>query len=392
MDERSGFDIKTDTGLTLEQFRDLFHRLPSLPLQFKYDKNSKTSSDSLYIYLMKLRTGRTHDDIGNFFNINRNTVTERINKVRLAMETDFVYENVNFLRSRADLAKHTSLFSQRLFCNGDTSRPVLVLDGTYIYVQKSSNFEFQKLSFSAQKKRNFVRVMMTTTTDGTIVSALGPYPASSNDAKVLQSIVENSNAFEHSVAGDVLLLDRGFRDCEPLLKRRGFDVRSPSSIQRSENNKQLSTKEANETRFVTANRYGVETRNGHLKTFKIFQKEWNNITLPHLMTDVRVCAALVNMYFRTIESNKNMADEIATKMLNQLNIPNRLSAIVHKDAFQKQVKNFVEFDDFQALPQLTNVDLIRIALGSYQIRQAPSYCQVHMKANESRFVVYTCSV
>lgn len=174
MNENSSFDIRIDTGLTHAQFKDLFERLPSLCHQFKYDKNSQTSTDSLYMYLMKMRTGRTNDDIGRIFGKTRSAVTRRLRKVRLAMENDFVFENVNCLFTRHQLAERsTSLLSQMLFCKGDVTRPVLVLDGTYVYVQKSSNYQFQKSSYNSYKKRNFVRVMICTTTGGTIVFALG---------------------------------------------------------------------------------------------------------------------------------------------------------------------------------------------------------------------------
>lgn len=378
-----------DTALTPDQFKDLFQRLPSLPHQFKYDRNGTTANDALYMYLMKIRTGRTNDDIGSIFNINRNTVTDRLNKVRIAMENDFVYENVNTVLNRSHLAQRSTIMSQVLFCNGDIDRPVLVLDGTYVYVQHSSNHEFQKLSYNGQKKRNFIRVMMCTTTDGRIVFCLGPYPASTNDAKVLKSIFENSNAFDSLDQGDVFLVDRGFRDCVGYLKGRGFTVHTPASIPQGK--KQLSTIQANETRLVTANRYGVETRNGHFKTiFKIFQKEWNNKTLPHMMTDFRICAALINVYFKTIESNQGMAAGIATQMLNRLQTPNELSTIVFGCHFQKRLKEFTRFVNFKALPQLDSTDLIWISLGRYQIKQAPRYGQVHFKANNSEFVVFEC--
>lgn len=190
-------EFKMDTALTPQQFKDLLQRLPSLHHQFKHDRNNTKATDALYMYLMKMRNGRTNDDIGRVFNITRTIVTDRLNKVRKAMENDFVYENVNFVLSRDQLAQRSTLLSQVLFCNGDIYRPVLVLDGTYVYIQKSSNYEFQKLSYNSHKKPNFLRVMMCTTTDGTIVFALGPYPASTNDAKVLESIFENSNAFDH---------------------------------------------------------------------------------------------------------------------------------------------------------------------------------------------------
>lgn len=378
-----------DTALTRVQFDDLFQRLPSLRQQFIYDRNGTAAADALYMYLMKMRTGRTNDDIGRIFNITRTAVTNQLNKVRLAMERDFVFENVNYVRSRNDLAGCSTLLSQMLFCDSDISRPVLVLDGTYVYIQKSSNYTFQKLSYNAYKKRDFVRVMMCTTTDGAIVFAMGPYAASTNDAKVLKSIFENTNAFDHLIPGDVFLVDRGFRDCKEFLEESGFNVQTPASL--AQNQKQLSTAEANRSRLVTANRYGVETRNGHLKTiFKIFQKEWNDIILPHLMTDLRVCAALINVYFRKIESNRGMAVEIARQMLNRLNTPNELSKVVLSYAFQKNLKAFTQLNNFNQLPQLDKMDLTWIALGSYQIRQAQSYSQVHVEANNGEFVVFEC--
>lgn len=222
---KSDFEFKTDTGLTRAQFTDLFQRLPSISDEFKYDKNDDIAIESLYIYLMKLRTGRTNDDIGSVFGITRFTVTERLNKIRKILELDFVFRHVNFELTRAEMAKRTSLLSQTIFCGGDTSRPVLVLDGTYVYIQKSSNYDFQKQSYNAHKKRNFIRVMVCTTTDGTILFVLGPYAASTNDATIMASLVEHSNAFKQLAQGDVIILDRGFRDCVDLVREKGFDVK-----------------------------------------------------------------------------------------------------------------------------------------------------------------------
>lgn len=382
------FDFRTDTGLTKDQFEDLLRRLPSLSKELGND----IAFDSLYTYLMKMRTGRTNDDIGAKFNITRFGVTKRMNKVRNAMEEDFVFKNVNFMNTREELAQHTTQFSQMLFCNGE-NRPVLVFDGTYIWCQKSSNFEFQKLSYSAQKKRNFVRVMVCTTTDGTIISVLGPYPASTNDANVLTSISNNSTTLDNLQQGDVIILDRGFRDCVPSLEQRGFVVKTPDFLGPAKNmpRKQFTTEEANRTRLVTANRYCVETRNGHFRTiFKIFQKEWCNVTLPHLMKDISICAALINVYFKSVESNKGRSVEIATLMLNRLHTPNYLSTIVSSNAFQRSLRTFVQFYDFYGLPELNTDDLLTIALGTYQIRMAPSYCQKHLNANNSEFAVFAC--
>lgn len=238
---KSDFEYRTNTGLTRAQFMDLFGRLPCISTEFKYDKNNETATESLYMYLMKLRTGRTNDDIGLIFGITRFTVTERMNKVRKVLEDDFVYKNVNFELTREELAQRTTPLSQMLFCNGDPSRPVITLDGTYIYIQKSSNYDFQKQSYNGQKKRNFIRVMVCTTTDGTIVFVLGPYPASTNDASIMNSLVERSDAFKQLNRGDVILLDRGFRDCIDTIKKAGFDVKMPHLLKKTESNKQFTT-------------------------------------------------------------------------------------------------------------------------------------------------------
>lgn len=384
----SDADVKIDTGLTPEQFEDLFQRLRSLREELK---NDKKASNSLYMYLMKIRTGRTDEDIGRLFNVTRVTVGSRLNKVRAAMEKDFADKNVNRLLSRQKLANHTTFLSQMIFCNSDVSKPVLIMDGTYVYVQKSSNFEIQKQTYSDQKKRNFVRIMNCVTTDGYIVFTLGPYPAVKNDAQIMQSILENYNALDNLNAGDVILLDRGFRDCVHLLTNKGFDVRTPAFLQRSQNKQQFTTSEANQSRFVTANRYGVETRNGHVKTiFKIFQKEWNPQAFLHLMADYRICAALINVYYESIESNKGMAIEIGTRMLDRLETPNQLSRIVLRNDFQKNLIRFVPFHDFEQLPSLSKTDLIMIALGKYQIKKANSYCYEHLKSNQFQFSVFTC--
>lgn len=314
LDVKSDFEYRIDTGLTRAQFLDLFGRLPSISSEFKYDKNNETATESLYMYLMKLRTGRTNDDIGSIFKITRFTVTERMNKIRKVLESDFVYKNVNFAMTREQLAQCTTPLSQMLFCNGDTSRPVLILDGTYIFIQKSSNYDFQKQSYNGHKKRNFVRVMVCTTTDGTILFVLGPYPASTNDASIMNSLIEQSDAFKNLNRGDVIILDRGFRDCTDTIKKAGFDAKLPHSILKSQKNQQFTTQQANESRLVTANRYAIETRNGHFKTiFKIFSKEWLNHNLTYMMTDFRVAAALINLYFKTVESHKDRAAQIAKK-------------------------------------------------------------------------------
>lgn len=377
--------VKRDTGLTHEQFDDLLNSLPSL--QNAYRCHTK-SSDSLYMYLMKMRTGVPNEDIGNYFSLNKMTIGRRIKEARQALEKDFAMKYVNFVPKREDLISESTVLCQTIFCQNE-NKAVLICDGTYIFVNKSRNYEFQKATYTDQKKRNFIKVMMYITPNGTIVYALGPFPAVDNDAKILKKIDEESRALSTLHRGDILMLDRGFRDCQEYFVNKGFDVKMPSLVQKSSKNGQLSTKDANETRLITANRFAVETRNGHLKTmFKVFNMVWGSLSIPHLMVDVKICTALINRYHKTFEPNKGIAKEIGLRMLRRVNIQNDLAKIVNTNNFTRNLKKFELFDDFDTLPSLDGLNLIYIALGKYQIKQAESYCSRHMKDCDGRFNVF----
>lgn len=54
------------------------------------------------------------------------------------------------------------------------------------------------------------------------------------------------------------------------------------------------------------------------------------------------------------------------------------------------MRNFLPFEDYDSLPALTPLELIYISLGKYQIKQAESYCQEHLKKNDSQFAMFKC--
>lgn len=213
--------------------------------------------------------------------------------------------------------------------------------------------------------------------------------SSDNDATILRKIDEKSRGFNVLRRGDILLLDRGFRDCVHYFEEKGLVVKMPSLVQNSTKKGQLTTTDANQTRLITANRFAVETRNGHLKTiFKVFNMVWGSLSLPHLMADVKICTALINRYHKTFEPNKGIAHEIGMRMLRRVNMENSLATIVNAHNFTRILKSFEPFDAYDDLPSLNGLDLIFIALGKYQIKQAESYCSRHFKGDDGNFNVF----
>ena len=56
-------------------------------------------------------------------------------------------------------------FVQHLLANG-MPVAVLVMDGTYMYIQKSGNYSLQRQTFSGHKHRPLVKPKMLVGTDG----------------------------------------------------------------------------------------------------------------------------------------------------------------------------------------------------------------------------------
>ena len=94
----------------------------------------------------------------------------------------------------------------------------------------------QRLTYSDQKKRHFVRPFTVCCSDGLIVDIYGPFAAVNNDASILKQLLEEENE-QNNVSlrsilrpGDFLILDRGFRDCGKQLKKElKLNIRMPAS-------------------------------------------------------------------------------------------------------------------------------------------------------------------
>ena len=106
----------------------------------------------------------------------------------------------------------------------------MIADGTYCYIQKSSHYEFQRKTYSVQKKRNLIKPFLVCAADGTIIDIYGPYDAILNDANIMERVLsEDKSLRELIMEGDILIADRGFRDCKRNIKKKyKIDVITPT--------------------------------------------------------------------------------------------------------------------------------------------------------------------
>lgn len=375
--------METYIGLTSDQFENVLRRV--YPALSRIYRDPTKAENALYIYLMKLRTNQTNAQIAPLFGVNQRVISSRIRNVREIIHRDFVPVHL-FNRSREDILQHTSSLSRRLY-NVNENTAVVTWDGTYVYTIISSNYNFQKQTYSVHKKRNLVKFMMCVSTDGLILGAYGPFAAQKNDATILTEIMnEQGNIFENFRPGDVMVLDRGFRDCVATLQNRNFVVKIPA-FTKSSSKRQLTKQQANRSRFVTKTRFVVEVRNGHIKNRWKYLKEVKiHQSVPYLEKDFQIGSALINAFSSEILSDKRDWEKVTDLMAARNNDRTSLKVMVQ----HIPARSFTQVNNLSLFPKLTYENLKAISQGTYQINQARSYCQMHLAANNGNFVVNIC--
>ncbi|XP_052280296.1 uncharacterized protein LOC127877986 isoform X5 [Dreissena polymorpha] len=238
------------TGLTKDQFSTLIGDVDDI-------RTTKTRSirTCIALLLVKLRTSLGNALLSTLFNMTIAQIRRALKSSRKSLMKSFVPKNMGFKHvSREEIkTTHTRPLAQELFAASDQNKSIIVLDGTYIYIQKSSNFSFARRSYSMHKHRPLVKPMIVVSTTGYIISILGPYLADSknSDANILKHIInQNTEDFKSWIQeGDVVVVDRGFRDASTVLEELGVTMQMPSFMRKGST--QHTSEESNKSRLVT---------------------------------------------------------------------------------------------------------------------------------------------
>ena len=224
---------------------------------------------------------------------------------------------------------------------------------------------------------------------GYIVSTFGPYyaDAKNNDAEIMKNIIIHNKGGTNDWLRptDILIVDRGFRDCIPLLENLGYTTHMPRFLNKSQ--KQFSTEEANNTRITTKVRWVVEACNGRVKQWRFFDKVMPNTLLPVVSDYFSIVCAIINRFSDTYVNDTSKDDKLAKKILSLLNETNELEKYVKdiKDGSERRLK-WVALDASEAIadfPRLSLDDLMELTLGVYQVKQAKAYVIEHIDPNGS---------
>lgn len=223
------------------------------------------------------------------------------------------------------MGNETSEIMKRL--HSGQGKLALIYDGTYIRHGKSSKNLYQRKSYSGQKKTSLCKPFTICTTTGYIVDVLGPFIATKNDAEIMRNAIANPAGLGGFLrGGDICFVDRGFRDVKEELRGRNYTVCMPAL---KGNRKQLTTEEANYSRFVTKIRWIVEAIRGIIgRKYQILHGQRDNKLLPRIGSLTRIACFLNNTFGKRLKSDENLMEVIVQRMIEMRHGSNTLAAEV----------------------------------------------------------------
>jgi hypothetical protein len=121
---------------------------------------------ALAVFLVKMRLGLSNRVLASLFHLkDKRIVSEIIHSVRLALIKDFTPHHIGLqhIDRQAVLNHHQTAIATELFTTNPNQLCIL-MDGTYLYIQKSSNNEMQRRTYSFHKHRHLIKPMIITTT------------------------------------------------------------------------------------------------------------------------------------------------------------------------------------------------------------------------------------
>ena len=373
------------TGFNWEQFTEIRELLSS-----SRDSSNRTVSQALFVFLFKLRSGNSNATIASILGIMKEQqVSDYFLSILNAFEKDVLpnYFGISCLDRKDLIENQTSIITKKLL--DIENELVLIFDGTYIRHQKSTNYSYQRKSYSGQKKQPLCKPFTICTTTGYIVDIAGPFYGTENDASIMKKLLSDPNGISSILqANDYCVVDRGFRDVIEDLSKLKYKILIPAFKGKSA---QLSTKQSNESRFVTKIRWPVECIHGIIgQKFKLLHHQLDNKMLPNIRALCRIAGFLQNKYGKAISSDKDLSNEIVARMQSQRNIENDLADYVTEKNLNKKRVSFKKLNsnDLLDFPELSLDELKILFTGTYQLSQAISYLAEMMDKDDNVLIEF----
>ncbi|XP_063620645.1 uncharacterized protein LOC134793052 [Cydia splendana] len=325
---------------------------------------------------MKLRTGNSDELLASILGLEyHQLVSEYVTSVKTAFEKKVLPSYFGIYSTTREIIQSRTSEVAKKILDASNEQLIIICDGTYIRHQKSSNNIYQKKSYSGQKKTPLCKPFTICTTDGYVIDMVGPFNANLNDASIMKKIMSDKNGLSKLLKpGDIVVVDRGFRDIVNDLEGKGLNVLMPAL---KGNRAQLDTTEANKSRVVTKVRWVVESVHGIIKQkYRLLDHKVDNKILPNIGSLCRIACFLNNKYGRRLLSDTNNTDAIITHLKTKSDMTvNNMAQLVEENGWirKKTIFKNISSNDLLDFPELTQDDLHIFFGGSYQLKQSICY-------------------
>lgn len=214
--------------------------------------DARSRRSALGMFLMLLRNNMKQEMIAFHFSTTQQVVSLAIDSVSIALEQHFVPEYLGYhhITREEALKKHSIKLTSNVLNQPDECLG-LIADCTYNYIEKPGDYELQRKTFSAHKKRNLLKPLYIVFPSGYILEAAGPFfcDAKNNDAANIRHHYANSDLLLFLEEDDFFIFDRGYRDVVEETEAQGQNVFMPCLLTGKRTHFECS--EANSSRKVT---------------------------------------------------------------------------------------------------------------------------------------------
>jgi hypothetical protein len=176
------------------------------------ETESRSKYQLIALYRYWLLKGTDQETLSYLFgNVSQQKISNYLDTIRRAINKDFVPFFLGAAsRKREFFCERNNKTAKSLFNLNDDDLMVVV-DGSYTRIEKSSNNDFQYSTWSSQKYDSLIKPFILCCCDGYIIDCYGPFKALSNDATILRYILNSDDELLSILLRDktCFLLDRG---------------------------------------------------------------------------------------------------------------------------------------------------------------------------------------
>ncbi len=162
----------------------------------------------------------------------------------------------------------------------------VIIDGTELKVQSSTDFKQQGNMYSSYKSHTTAKILIGVTPSGMGSFVSDCYEGSISD----RQIVEKSGFLDYLEKDDVVLADRGF-NIEDLVREKDAKLIVPPFLK---GRSAFTFEETQQTKIIAKARIHIERYNWRFKKFEFLKGVIPYYHLPYLSQAVFVCCCLAN--------------------------------------------------------------------------------------------------